>query len=187
MIYFKLNSDFVAGYKNLPSPFSTVLGEVVFYRTYSRLKEDGTKESWIDTVERVVNGIYTYQKRHCKHFRLHWSESKAQRSAQKMFDKIFNMKFLPPGRGLWMCGGKYVDDENCSTPMYNCSFVSTEGIRDESTLPFTFGMNSLFLGVGLGFDTRGAGKQKILQPQGEVCHIIEDSREAWTDFCRGTT
>lgn len=26
-----------------------------------------------------------------------WDEEKAQRSAQKMYDKIWNMKFLPPG------------------------------------------------------------------------------------------
>ena len=178
--HFKLNKEFVDSYKIKPSPFKTTLGEVVFYRTYSRLKENGKKESWVDCIERVVNGVYSYQKRHCDYLKLHWSYSKAQRSAQRMFDKIFNMKFLPPGRGLYMSGTKFVDEKNNSMPLYNCAFVSTENIRDELTLPFTHLFNSLFLGVGVGFDVLGAGHLTIKKPNGTFIHVIEDTREAWT-------
>ena len=181
MLYFKLKEDFVNGYRDKSTPFKNTLGEVVYYRTYSKIKEDGTKEDWVDTLERVVNGIYSYQKRHCNQLRLHWSEAKAQRSSQKMFDKMFNMKFLPPGRGLFMSGAPIIEENNDSTPLYNCSFVSTEGIKDEGTLPFTFGMSVLFMGTGLGFDTRGAGKMKIKKPQGNFNFVIEDCRESWTD------
>ena len=113
--------------------------------------------------------------------RLHWSASKAQRSSQTMFDKMFYMKFLPPGRGLFMAGTKFIEENNDSTPLYNCSFVSTEGIKDEGTLSFTFGMSVLFMGTGLGFDTRGAGKMKIKKPHGKFVYTIGDSREEWTN------
>ena len=32
------------------------LGEIVYKRTYSRLKEDGTNEEWWETVARCING-----------------------------------------------------------------------------------------------------------------------------------
>ena len=181
MVRFKINEDFVEEYRSKPSPFKTALGEVVFYRTYSRIKEDGNKESWVDCLERVVNGVYTYQKRHCNTLRLHWDNAKAQRSAQTMFDLMFHMKILPPGRGLFKCGDPYIEDTNDSMSLYNCSFVSTQDIKDEGTLPFTFGMNSLFNGVGLGFDTRGAEKLKIKEPGDKFEFIIDDTRESWVD------
>lgn len=76
------------------------LGYFVYKRTYSRLKPDGTSEEWWETVRRVVEGAYNMQKKWIVGNRLPWSEMKAQMSAQEMFDRMFNMKFLPPGRGL---------------------------------------------------------------------------------------
>ena len=38
---------------------------------------------------------------------LGWNAWKAQHSAQEMYDRIFSMKFLPPGRGLMGDGNKY--------------------------------------------------------------------------------
>jgi hypothetical protein len=42
-------------------------------------------------------GTYNMQKRWVKKHNQFWDEGKAQRSAKKMYDKIWNMKFLPPG------------------------------------------------------------------------------------------
>jgi len=47
---FKLPEDFVEKYKNQESPFGfkdaaeNSLGEITFIRTYSRMKEDGTRK-----------------------------------------------------------------------------------------------------------------------------------------------
>jgi len=60
---FKLANEFVDGYRAKPVPWGykdaagNSVGEVTFLRTYSRLKEDGTKETWVDVCERIVNGI----------------------------------------------------------------------------------------------------------------------------------
>ena len=35
------------------------LGELVYMRTYSRIKEDGKNERWWETVQRVVEGTYS--------------------------------------------------------------------------------------------------------------------------------
>jgi ribonucleoside-triphosphate reductase (thioredoxin) len=40
------------------------------------------------------------------------------------------------------------------------------------------------LGVGVGFDVRGAGKVKLTIPKDQVSHLIEDSREGWVKSVR---
>lgn len=41
------------------------------------------------------------------------------------------------------------------------------------------------LGVGVGFDCKGAGKVKIHEPkQGDDVHVVDDSREGWVDLIR---
>src|ERR1041385_6263092 len=100
---FRMDTSFVDTYRDIPAPFGyNGLGEAVYRRTYSRIDPvTGKNEEWVDTVQRVIEGTYTMQKRHCLGHKLHWCETKAMKSARKMFDRIFNMKFLPPGRGLW--------------------------------------------------------------------------------------
>src|SRR5690606_40047210 len=65
------------------------LGEITFLRTYSRKKEDGSKEKWYEVCERVINGMYSIQKDYAKANRLPWSDSKAQASAQEAFVRLF--------------------------------------------------------------------------------------------------
>jgi len=51
---FALSPDFVKKYATKKPPFGyNGLGELVYRRTYSRKKEDGTNEQWFETVERV--------------------------------------------------------------------------------------------------------------------------------------
>lgn len=56
-----------------------------------------------ETVARVVDGVFNMQRRWMAEQGLHWCETRAQQEAQDMFDLIFNMKFLPPGRGECCC------------------------------------------------------------------------------------
>lgn len=98
---FKLSEGFIEKYKTQTPKFGFGgLGEFVFMRTYSRLKEDGKNEAWYETVRRVVEGIYSIQKQHIEDYRLGWNQSKAQKSAQEMYDRIFNFKMLGSGRAL---------------------------------------------------------------------------------------
>ena len=95
---FVLDESFVNKYKNIQPPFGYApLGELVYRRTYSRTLPDGSKEDWWQTVRRVVEGTYSLQKEHIRSFHLGWDDEHGQRSAQEMYDLIFNMKFLPPG------------------------------------------------------------------------------------------
>ena len=98
---FELNDSFVEKYKTIDPPFGfNGLGEIVYRRTYSRRRPDGTDEDWWQTVKRVVEGTCSLQKEHIEQFQLGWNEDQAQKSAQEMYDLMFNMKFLPPGMPL---------------------------------------------------------------------------------------
>src|SRR3989338_6555978 len=127
-------------------------------RTYSRIMEDGSNEMWSDTVARVVNGTYNMQKRWIQERGLAWSDHKAQNSAQEMYDRMFHMKFLPPGRGLWAMGSEVTEERGLYAALNNCAFVSTESLDQDLSKPFTFLIDMSMLGVGVGFDTKGAGK-----------------------------
>ena len=186
---FRLNEEFVAGYKGKKAPFGYTdaagnsVGEITFLRTYSRLKEDGTKETWSDVCERVINGMYSIQKDHCKSQRLPWNDSKAQASAKEAFDRLFNLKWTPPGRGLWVMGTPIVNKERNSAALQNCAFVSTmEMTKANPARPFAFLMEASMLGVGVGFDDKGADKDfTIYAPQGEETYVVPDTREGWVE------
>ena len=50
-------------YKRKKAPFGfNGLGELVYMRTYSRIKDDGKNERWWETVQRVVEGTIQYAK-----------------------------------------------------------------------------------------------------------------------------
>ncbi len=63
----------------------------------------------------------------------------------------------------------------------NCSFLSTAGLADSPTLPFTRMMDESMLGIGVGFDVLGAGKVTLHEPQGRYPHAVGDSREGWCE------
>lgn len=183
---FKLSRAFLDRYKTIKPPFGfNGLGELVYYRSYSRLLEDGTNEVWWQTVQRVVEGCYNIQKRWIEQHNLGWNAWKAQYSSQNMYDRIFNMKFLPPGRGLWMMGTPYVEERGITMGLFNCSARTTANIDTEFAEPFCFAQDLSMLGVGVGFDTWGAGTLVINRPVGTpVTYVVLDSREGWVDSTR---
>ena len=186
---FRLTSHFVDSYRSRPAPFGyNGLGELVYLRTYSRKKLDGSQESWAETVERVVNGTYSMQKAWIESHRLGWNARKAQQSAQEMYRRIWEMKFLPPGRGLWAMGSPITEERRLFAALNNCAFVSTEALREEPSKPFAFLMDASMLGVGVGFDTKGAGSVIIKGPSSKTPaaepFVIPDSREGWVESLR---
>jgi len=331
--HFRLDDSFVKTFRSKRPNFGfNGLGEFVFYRTYARLMDDGRKETFVDTLVRVVEGCYEIQRRHCRSIHIPWDYDKAQVSAQEMFQRMWDFKFLPPGRGLWMMGTPFmwergsaalnncfrgdtkiitkdglkeigplvgtvqevltvgghwthapikafgeqnivkltlsrgsetkeiyttsdhkwfvrtngraanleityttdqlrrtmilqsvfaggsknrngagdwvvvsVEDTKTTAPVFcaqvsdthafaidgnilthNCGFVSTDDrIESDPSEPFCFLMDMSMLGVGIGFDTKGAGKIEVKAPADkDVAYTIDDSREGWVDSLR---
>ncbi len=182
MQYFKLSEVFLEGYKGRQPDWGFgALSFFTFKRTYARNVpgENRTEEFW-EAVKRIVEGVFTIQKMHCSYHKLIWDNRKAQRSAQKMFEKIWNFKFSPPGRGWWAMGTPMI--YNNSAALNNCGFVSTKDIAKEGLAsPFCWSMDMLMLGVGIGFDTKGAGfvVKEPRSREGEF--VIPDTREGWVE------
>ena len=187
---FRLPDDFISQYTERKPNWGfdigagNTLGELTFITKYSRRKEDGTKERWYETCRRVIDGYYSILKDHCIQNRTPWNEFKAQKAAQDAYERLFTFKWTPPGRGLWMMGTEFVNGQKNSAALQNCAFISTEKLSAHSahsaTLPFVRLMEMSMLGVGVGFDVKGAGNLEIHEPTEAIQEIvIEDSREGW--------
>ena len=97
------------------------------------------------------------------------------------------MKFLPPGRGLWAMGTSITEKKGLYAALNNCAFVSTETLKDDLAKPFTFLMDASMLGVGVGFDTKGAGTLIVKGPNAKrqiENFQVPDDREGWVEAMR---
>jgi len=190
---FRLSDNFIKPYKTKTPSFGfpigggNTLGEYVWFTKYSRKKLDGTKERFWEGCRRVIEGMYSIQKDHAFYYRLPWDEKKAIVSAQEAYDRLFSFKWTPPGRGFWMMGTFLVNGLKTSAPLQNCAMLSTK-IKDplDPAFPFYRLMEMATLGVGVGFDTLGAGQVTLHAPlEGEHQKVvIDDSREGWADSTR---
>jgi len=171
----QLSREFITGFiEREPDWGFGGLGEVVFYRTYSRKKEDGTKEKWWEVVQRVVEAIMSSYEGIIR-------DEYIKIYAEEMYRAIFNFKMMPSGRGLWALGTPILEERGLVEALSSCAFISTDNIKDST--PFKFMMDLSMLGVGLGFDVLGADKiilQRPTMPANEF-YFIPDSREGWVD------
>ncbi len=176
---FVLSEEFVNQFRG-NQPEWGPLGYITYKRTYARKIEDENRtEEFFETTRRVVEGCFSLQKEHCIKLGLPWDDEKARKSAEKMYIKMWNFKFSPPGRGLWLMGTPFIDKHG-SMGLNNCGFCSTEDIDIKGAMAFQWNMDAQMLGVGVGFDTKGAGKVIIKQPSlSKKIYTIPDSREGW--------
>lgn len=184
---FKLSENFIAQYRGRQPEWGFGdLSYFVFKSKYARMKTEGSSEEFWETCQRVVEGVFNIQFKHCRQMGLEWNGNKAQATAQKMFDRMWQMKFLPPGRGLWLMGTPIIDRIG-SAGLNNCGFISTKEIHKDFSYPFCWAADMLMLGVGVGFDTKGSGKALIYKPSAAIdplTYQIPDTREGWVDAVR---
>jgi ribonucleoside-triphosphate reductase len=150
------------------------LGYITYARTYSREKKDGTKENFSETVERELSGID-------KQLKLKFNED------EKDFyrDMRHDMKGSVAGRFMWQLGTKTVDQLGLPS-LQNCAFV----IIDEPIRPFTWAMDMLMLGSGVGFSIKKEHVYKLPKvvkrkikiervDDKQADFIVPDTREGW--------
>ncbi|ARQ94596.1 ribonucleotide reductase [Mycobacterium phage Journey13] len=106
-------------------------GELVYNRTYARTKPDGSKESWPETVERVVDG----------NLALVPARYQLDGEREELIRLISQFKILPAGRHLWASGVKNAQH------LFNCWVAGwPEKISDH----FEFTFMRLMEGGGVG-------------------------------------
>lgn len=150
------------------------LGYITFARTYSRENKDGSKETFSETVERELFGIE-------KQLKLILTEK------EKEFyrDMRHEMKGSVAGRFMWQLGTKTVDKLGLPS-LQNCSFV----VIDEPIRPFTWAMDMLMLGSGVGYSIKKEHVYKLPKvvrrkvkiervDDKQADYIVPDTREGW--------
>src|SRR5690606_5746961 len=106
-------------------------GKVVYERTYSRTKPDGSRETWPETVERVVDG----------NLGLVDARYHLPGERDELIKMIRDFKILPAGRHLWASGvpGRQY--------LFNCH---VSGWNEQITDHFDFTFMRLMEGGGVG-------------------------------------
>lgn len=153
-------------------------GEFIFNRTYSRIKHNGKQENWADVVVRVINGVMSIRKDHYVRNHIEWDEKRWQDYAHEMARSMFEMKWLPPGRGLWAMGTSFVVERGAMA-LYNCAATKL-GSNDRFANDCHWLMDALMLGVGVGFEAL-RDDLRLYRPEGTFKYEIPDTREGWCD------
>lgn len=119
---------------NLFEEISKTIGTAnpVFYRTYSRKKPDGRRETWGEVCDRTIQGLSEVGK-------LTASEAKLIKSMQ------LQMKCLTSGRWLWVGGTDWIKKPLNHSGAYNC--VSTN-ITDWLAFKLTMALGMMGCGTG---------------------------------------
>lgn len=150
------------------------LGLITYARTYSRTKKNGEKENFSETVERELRGIH-------KQLKLEFTEQ------EKEYYRFMrhSMKGSVAGRFMWQLGTKTVDQLGLPS-LQNCAFV----VIDEPIRPFTWAMDMLMLGSGVGFSIKREHVYKLPKVVRKKVNIVRwddksadfivpDTREGW--------
>lgn len=150
------------------------LGYITHARTYSRTKPDGTKETFSENVERELMGID-------KQLKLKFTE--VEKEEYRVMRH--NMEGSVAGRFMWQLGTKTVDQLGLSS-LQNCAFV----VVDEPITPFTWTMDMLMLGSGVGYSIKKEHVYKLPKvirkkikierwDDKQADFIVPDTREGW--------
>ncbi|AUV62007.1 ribonucleotide reductase [Mycobacterium phage SWU2] len=131
-------------------------GELVYNRTYSRVKPDGSRETWAETVERVVDGNLSLVDA-----RYHQEDER-----DTLIRLMTEFKILPGGRHLWASGVKNAQH------LFNC-WVSGWTEKPSDHFEFTFMRLMEGGGVGANYSNRYLADYPPVQQELYV-HIVCD-------------
>lgn len=151
-----------------------LIQEIQLADKYSRLKDDGTKETWPEVVERVISFLHgeIVGKQH-RTIPIDWWRD--------IRDAMTTMDVLPSMRVVQMAGPALERDH---VGAYNCAFLNLDKPSSLGEL-----LHVMMQGTGVGFsvESRYVDLWPIVQKdtskptQGTVCleHMVEDSTEGW--------
>jgi hypothetical protein len=163
---------------NIETPWSTV-GYLTYKRTYSRkldesLGSDSPTEEFQDTVNRAINAFDS---------QLNCGFTEDEESRLEEF--FLSLKGSVAGRFWWQLGTSTVDRLGLSS-LQNCAFC----VVDSPIRPFTWAMDMLALGSGVGYNIQRKNVEKLPAVRewfkaptrlddGGADFIVPDSREGW--------
>ncbi len=139
-----------------------LLSDIAFYRTYSAIKTDGTKETWDEVCDRYENMML---------------EKYPHMQAIILGSMVYvrEKRVLPSMRALQFAGTA-IEKENAR--LYNCSFVNVTSIKDFADAMY---LSACGTGVGYSVQQRHISQLPVIESTGAQDHVVSDSREGWAD------
>ena len=171
----KESKDFFPIKPDKPAPFNTV-GLFTFLRTYARRHNDGDPNSTVETWEECLNRVI-------KASNDQLNVGFTNEEMTELFGLLYNLKCSVAGRFMWQLGTSTVDKMGINS-LQNCAFITI----NEPITPFTWTMNFLMLGSGVGYrlmkeDLENLPHIKLAKitrkDVKDADHIVPDSREGW--------
>jgi len=158
---------------------------VTYMRTYAAKTPEGRLEMWWETCKRVIEGAFSIVTWHQQQRQIELNWTWLDKWAKVMYARMFNMKWVPAGRGLQHMGKASMWTKGAAV-LNNCAFISTEYMQDDPAAPFEFLMDMSMLGVGVGFDVLGAETVGVLPPKllNNTTWTVVDTREGWVKLLR---
>lgn len=162
------------------TPFSSV-GYLTYKRTYARRLDehnpDSATEEFEDTVNRVVDASNTQ-------LNVGFNDDEKQRLKRYLME----LKGTVAGRFLWQLGTDTVNKLGGAS-LQNCAFK----VVDQPVEPFTWAMDLLMLGSGVGYNIQKANVDKIppvnvdfkcptRSDVPDADFVVPDSREGWVSL-----
>ena len=167
------------------------IGKEVYERTYARLKDDGTAETWDETVARVIAGNCALADDY---------EPVTDLERRALTDMMTNFKIMPAGRHLWVSG---VQDRqylfNCHHAGWtlnledHCEFLFIELMRGggvganyslaKAYIPGTainlFVCSDRHKDYARFSELLDSQTSAAVMPQTAIRYTVEDSKEGW--------
>lgn len=142
------------------------LSELVLNRTYAGLKANGTKESWPEVVERVLD-----------HHKARYPRLRAA-IEQTCTNALLEKKVVPAMRWLQFAGEGIRRSE---VRGYNCSFTTITSINDFAEIFYI-----LMCGTGVGYSVqaRHVNQLPAVADGHKVHFVVDDTKESWADSVR---
>lgn len=162
------------------TPWSSV-GYLTYKRTYSRKlnPEDANSETeeWNDTVNRVVDAAQSQL-----------SVGFTEAESERLKNYLLALKGTVAGRFLWQLGTRTVDSLGLLS-LQNCAFTTI----DEPVRPFTWAMDALMLGCGVGVNLQReyvyklppvveGYRKPVREDEAGASFIVPDTREGWVEL-----
>lgn len=148
--------------------FKNSLGEFVYYRTYSRwIKEEGRRETWIETVDRYISFM-----------KENLGDKLKETEYNEIREAILKQEAMPSMRLLQFAGNAAKKTNVCA---YNCSYIAPENFQDLAEIMYVS-----MCGTGAGWSVESQNVQKFPQINLQTgkklpIHKIADSKEGWAD------
>lgn len=152
------------------SPGARLASEIVRLRTYAKVRPDGRRETWRETVTRW-GGYFRYR------LGQRTSAPEALEEMGRAVRAVFRREVMPSMRSLW-AAGEVIEANDIA--LYNCAFAPADSIA-----VFWESLYILMHGTGFGFSVEREFVDRLPVPEVPGSgmwwpkHVVEDSTEGW--------